>query len=252
MADAGTTPSGRSGDRPGPLTVGKATGILWECAWEALVLALLVQVLGSVTVGLAGGVWRQMTPSLPPGLAGQPRLEAEASSGLDFAVFGQHRLAFLFAVLFVGKGAAGLLRYSRDPDHRQVAAGLRRVSRRVSNEWFGLVVVNAFTALVAVLVLQVAQRFSVSQLLWEVVADLFRPAMGTLASQFAGGGSADRIESFVAWYTANKFKFMFWLLYSAAICDDLGLPNYKSLGRWLWRRSFRRSLKKATAKSTVP
>ncbi|HWW01402.1 MAG TPA: hypothetical protein VNZ64_17025 [Candidatus Acidoferrum sp.] len=30
----------------------------------------------------------------------------------------------------------------------------------------------------------------------------------------------------------NQFKFTFWFFYTAAICDDLGLPNFKTLGRY--------------------
>ncbi|MGO8700201.1 MAG: hypothetical protein ACLQVY_21130 [Limisphaerales bacterium] len=28
----------------------------------------------------------------------------------------------------------------------------------------------------------------------------------------------------------------FWILYAAGVFDDLGVPNLKTLARWLWRR----------------
>jgi hypothetical protein len=54
-----------------------------------------------------------------------------------------------------------------------------------------------------------------------------------MASAGPGAGSVGR---WYWWYGQNQAKFLFWLLYSAAICDDLGLPNYKTLIRWGGRR----------------
>ena len=47
---------------------------------------------------------------------------------------------------------------------------------------------------------------------------------------------SNSLANLANWYGDNQFKFMFWLFYSAAICDDLGLPNYKALARFLWQR----------------
>ncbi len=228
-----TPPLCQQSDGPKGLTFSKATEILWDCAWEAVVLAFLVQLMGGIVFGLVSGLWREMTPSLPSGLGRHPIAEADSASPADFTFFHQHRFALLFAVLFVGKSWGRLARYSGNEDHRNVAARLKRVSRRVSEQWFSLVVGNAFTAFVAVMVLRFTQEFSLTQLVWQLLGDLVRPVIQTISSFVPGAGL---MESLVGWYNDNQFKFAFWLLYSAAICDDLGLPNYKSLGRFLWRR----------------
>jgi hypothetical protein len=57
------------------------------------------------------------------------------------------------------------------------------------------------------------------------------------------------IEAWFKWYGANQMKLNFWFLYLAGICDDVGLPNIKALGRWLWRRWKKRN---AATNSTEP
>ncbi len=223
---------------PKALTFAKATGILWESAWEALILAFLVLIFGSIAFGLVSGLWHDMTPSLPPGLTGEPKLEAEGSR-LDFSFFRQNRLGLIFLVLFSGVAGSRLLKYSRSEDQQRAVARVTRIFRRVSDQWFSLVVINAFLALGAVMIIQVTQQFTLTQFLWNILGDLVRAGLQAIATLFPAG-AVNFVEGFVAWYKVNHFKFLFWLLYTAAICDDLGLPNYKALGRFLWRRVFKR------------
>src|SRR5260370_42362938 len=112
----------------------------------------LVQLMGGIVFGLVSGLWREMTPSLPPGLGRHPIAEADSASPADFTLFHQHRLALLFAVLFVGTRWGRLARYSGNEDHRNVAARLKRVSRPASEQWVSLVVGNACTACVCLMV----------------------------------------------------------------------------------------------------
>jgi ABC-type Fe3+-siderophore transport system permease subunit len=225
---------------PEALTFARATEILWESAWEALILAFLVLAFGSIAFGLVSGVWREMSPSLPPGLTGEPKLEAEGSaSALSFSFFRQNRLGLIFLVLFSGIAAGRLLKYSGSEHQRRAAAQVGRILRRVSNQWLSLVVINAFLALVGVIIIEFSQQFTLTQLLWNTLGDLVRAGLQAIATLFPAG-AVSFVEGFVAWYKANHYKFIFWLLYTAAICDDLGLPNYKALGRFLWRRLFKR------------
>jgi len=247
MDEATPPPSCGQPGRTAALTCAKAAQILWECAWDALVLAFLVQVFGSVMLGLVGGIWREMTPSLPPGLARKPLPEAEASSTWGFSFFHQHQLALLFGIIFACEGAARLVRYSRNGEPTNGAGSLRRVTRCLARQWFRLVVRNAFIVFVTVLVLQFVQQFSLSQWLWHALIDLCRPMTDTLAALFPRAFGT--LAGLVGWFNENQLKLTFWLLYSAAICDDLGLPNYKALARYLWRRLFRRY---APARSTAP
>ncbi len=114
---------------PKALTFARATEILWESAWEALILAFLVLIFGS----LVSGLWREMSPSLPPGLTGEPKLEAEGSA-LSFSFFRQNRLGLIFLVLFSGIAGSRLLKYSRSEDQRRAAAQAGRIFRRVSSQ----------------------------------------------------------------------------------------------------------------------
>jgi hypothetical protein len=231
-----TPPSCPGSAAPARLTCARAFEILWDSAWEALILAFLVQLFGGIAFDIVSGLWAEMTPSLPPLLAHRPTAEAAPGSTFDFSVFHHHRYALLFGLFFIGKSAARLVRHSGKKEHRQAVVRAQRVFGRVSDEWLSLVVFNAFAAFIAVLLLQVTQQFSWTQLLWGWLADLCRPLLHALASLLPGGGGLALLGSLIEWYQANQFKFLFWLFYSAAICDDLGLPNYKTLARLLWRR----------------
>jgi hypothetical protein len=225
----------RAEQRSRPLDIATVTEILFDCAVESFVLAFLVQIMGGVVVGIVSNIWQDMTPSLPPIVKVKPAAESESSTSWELTFFHAHRLAILFVIIFVGKSWPQLARYSSNQDHRNAAAIFRRISRRVSAEWFSLVVGNAFTAFVAVLVLKFTQGFSLTLIVWQAIAAVFHPTIEAIVRFVPGGGL---IAAMVGWYNDNQFRFAFWLLYSAAICDDLGLPNYKSLARYLWRRYF--------------
>jgi hypothetical protein len=223
------------------LNANKAGEVLWESAWSALVLAFLAQIFGSIVVGIVGGMWHDMTPSLPPGLAHKPQAEAEPSAW-NFSWLQEHRFALLFAAFFLVEAGTRLARYSGNARQRRAAALIQRLRRRASAEWINVIVVNAFGAFVTVLVIQVTQQFTWSALLWSFIWDAIRSVARTVASVLPGGGLFRGVGALFSWYQENQFKFMFWFLYAAAICDDLGLPNFKSLGRYLWRRWRRRHL----------
>ena len=113
MDDSGASPSGKRSDAPKVLTFGKATDILWECAWQALMVAFFVELFGTIAFGLVSGLWSEMAPSLPPGF-GVERSE----SSWDFSFFHQHRFALLFALFFFAKVAGQFASYSSNQEHR--------------------------------------------------------------------------------------------------------------------------------------
>ena len=223
--------------KPAKLTVSKVTNILWDSAWEALVLGFIMLIFGSIAFGFVSAVWRDMTPSLPPRLGSEPKLEAEGSP-LDFSFFREHRYALIFLVLFCGITAGRLLKYSRSEDQRRAVARASRVFRRISDNWFGLIVLNAFVTVIAVAIIRFTQQFTLTAFLWHICGDLVTALMRNLASLFSTD-TVQYVENLIGWYKANQPRLLFWLLYTAAICDDLGLPNYKTLGRTLWRRFFK-------------
>ena len=224
--------------KPAKLTPSRVTDILWESVWEALILGFFVVIFGSLVFGFVSGLWRDMTPSLPPGIGSEPKLEAEGSP-LDFSFLREHRTALIFLVLFCGITAGRLLKYSRNDDQRRAAAWAKRAFRRISNQWFGLIVINAFVTVIAVTIIKFTQQFTLTAFLWHIVRDLVTALIRNVANLFSTD-AVQYVENLIGWYKINQPRFLFWLLYTAAICDDLGLPNYKTLGKFLWRRFFQR------------
>jgi len=50
------------------------------------------------------------------------------------------------------------------------------------------------------------------------------------------GGWMSHVKAWFNWYGDNQLRLNFWVIYLGAICDDFGIPNFKSLARWFWRR----------------
>jgi hypothetical protein len=215
----------------------RAPEILWASAKEALVLAFVMSILGGIAVAILNGICGSMIPSLPPGLDNTPALTGAPAHWWHASQNAIHRHSFLilFGVLFAAKAALRLAQYATSPRLRNTAARALRVVRRVSGNWFKLLVGNAFAAFVGVLIVQWTQKFSLTHFIWEAVGNVLHAGLGNLA-RVVGGSVPELVERWFSWYGTNQTKFAFWLLYSAAICDDLGLPNYKTLAKRLWER----------------
>jgi hypothetical protein len=234
MESAQTLPAEKKNEVPPVLSQDAVSTILWDCAWEALTRAFLIQVLGSVAISLLGDVFREMTPSAPP-IGVKPEADVRSwsvSHGLRAFVSHNH-FWILFSVVFLAIAASRFAPHLRDPEHRKFAALVLRINRRITCNWFSLFVLNAFTAWISTIVFVAVQHFSWTQVLWSWISAVIHPLFQSLANAVPGAGSVGR---WYAWYGQNQAKFLFWLLYSAAICDDLGLPNYKTLIRWGARR----------------
>ena len=204
---------------------------LWDCAWSSLWLAFVVQITGGIALGMASGIWKQMVPSLPPGWS------APAAENIGHWRFVEsHTFAWIYGLLFLGQLAAALVPHLQHPRHRRAAAWLLQASRKAGRDWFSLIVGNAFEAFVAVLVWQGVQGFSLSGWVGQILLEWLRPVLRGLFDLTGTGDAAQAVADLVAWYQPNQFKFVFWLFYGAGIGDDLGLPNYKALARWFWRR----------------
>jgi hypothetical protein len=201
--------------------------LLWECIRKAFARAFLIQILGGVAIGLLGHVFKEMTPSLPPVVSHASQAKASPSpfSHAVGAFVSKNEFWIIFCLLFIAMAGARVARYSRNSQHRRLLARLLRINRRMSKDWFSLFVVNGFTAWASAMVFMIVQQFSWTQMFWNVSA-VFHSLFQALANLVPGAGPLGRWYS---WYGQNQAKFLFWLLYSAAICDDLGLPNYKTL-----------------------
>jgi hypothetical protein len=215
------------------LTVSTFLEFLWNTAWETLILTFLVRLFGEIAFSVVSGVWHDMAPSLPPVLS--PKASAHSPT-FRFDFFHHHGFALLYSTLFIGKVAGELSRWSPYSWHRNKAAWVQSLFRKIWANWFRLLVANAFVAFGMTIALQIVQQFSLTQLIWQLALDLFHQLVSPIAGSTSGNFLVRTAESTASWYGENQFKFMFWGFYTAAICDDLGLPNLKTLGRFLWRR----------------
>ena len=209
-------------------------GLLWECATKALIRTILLLVLWSVASGLLHGMFHEMTPGAPPTLTQTVKAEAEpgiATAGYQF--WNQHRFGIVWTLLFAGHAAVGLGRYSPHAKHHRVATYFRAIGRLLLTHWFSLFVGNAFGAFIGAIIWKVVKNFTFGQWLSGLLLQLFGPAIHGLLGIIPGGHT---LEDLLGWYGQNEVKFAFWFFYLTAICDDLGIPNLKSLGRWILRQ----------------
>ena len=208
--------------------------ILWESAWNALCRAFLIQILGCIVVGFISNVFSEMSPSAPPGFSHHDLAEQSSPAWHAVGTFvTENQFWVIFAVLFLIITATRFAHYLRKAEHREIAARFLLINRGISGDWFSLFVINGFTAWIYAMIILVVQQFSWTQILWSALGDVVQPVFQMLARLLPGAGT---LGQWFSWYGENQPKFLFWLLYSAAICDDLGLPNYKALGRWGRRR----------------
>jgi hypothetical protein len=205
--------------------------IIFDSVTEAFGSAFVIWILGGVAISIADSFAGDMIPSSPPGFSGEHlnanhahiRTWWEAVRGNAFGLF--------FVIFFMHSLWAGF--------HGKGGGPGKRAQRIVSNlreNWFELIVSNAITAWGAALMLGFAQNFSVIQMfshwIWEMVAPVFRQIGGTTPGPLYSHTLAD----WFSWYDANQMKLAFWFIYLAGAFDDLGVPNYKTLARWVWRR----------------
>src|SRR3954462_9205516 len=157
--------------KPGKLTPSRITDLLWETAVESFVRAILVLVMGSLALGLAGGLLKDMVPSLPPGLAPEAIApEAQMHGGRhEWHYFQSHRLAIVFTLLFLVSASLRLAHYAPVEAVGRTTLRIRAVGRRLGDEWFGLIALNAIGAFVSTMVIFWVQRFSLPQMVYQSV-----------------------------------------------------------------------------------
>src|SRR5204863_3950337 len=110
----------------------------------------------------------------------------------------------LFSILFVLSLLLGLARHS-SPETARLAGRLRRLGRRFNEEWFGLIVGNAFGALIAASVLTWVQQFSVTRMLFSWLAGALAIAAQTVGAHAFGNKVTDVVNDWFTWYAGNQF-----------------------------------------------
>jgi hypothetical protein len=96
-----------------------------------------------------------------------------------------------------------------------------------------VIVGNAFGAMIASLVAVWVQQFSWVQFIWHGVMEFIMPVIHRVLEFVFPRGAAQGMDSWFEWFGQNQARFNFWVIYLAAICDDLGVPSIKTFGRWL-------------------
>jgi hypothetical protein len=232
----------QSSDAQEFLTVDKIPGVVWASAVDAFVKSILIIVLGSIAIGIVSGICRDMIPSAPPGFFGKP--EAEASSGANWKAwsdsFHHHQFLIVFGLVFVPTVWARLAGRNGEEAGPEGASRLQKLNRKLSEEWFSLIVGNALGAMVSAMMVVWVSQFSMTRMLFGWLLDAIWAGIQDIARHVFGAGNEAHAEAWFNWYNQNQLKFTFWFLYLAAICDDLGIPNLKTLGLRLYRRILRR------------
>jgi hypothetical protein len=224
-----------------------------DCAVKALPRTIVVLVLGNVVIGLLGTLWADMAPSNPPGWHGKALAEAPRSvaSFLRRPWIREHQFVLVYSIFFVHLVRVRLMGATA-ADSSGSAGWLSRAGMRgAARGWFGLLVRNAVGAIFSAVALCWFQRMPLSQRLWNLLLQPVVSQLHLLATDIFGQSLASAVQNWVDWYAENRLRFNFWFFYLAAICDDLGLPNLKTLGKWVWARA-RRKLTRTAATSAVP
>jgi hypothetical protein len=228
-----TQAESKSAADPQSAALRSAAEVIFASVTEALGSAILLWMLGGVALGIAGAFASGMVPSLPPGFAAQGTAEAH-HSGRHYSWWHAVRggaFVLFFAIFFVHSLWVGF---------RESAGGRRgRMPRILSNfreNWFGLVIGNAISAWVAVLVFGIAQNFSPWQIFWHWGWGMVLPFVTEIGHLVFGFAGLSSLGAWISWYGANQTKLTFWILYLCGAIDDLGIPNFKTLLRWAWRR----------------
>ena len=211
MNSAQRLPVERTAELQPLLSRDQVATIVWESAWNALIRAFLVQLLGSIVVSFISDLFSEMSPAAPPGFS--HNLAAPFSQlwhGLGTFIT-QNQFWSIFAVLFLVITATRFAHYLRKSEHRKLAARFLLINRQISCHWFSLFVANGFTAWISTMLILFAKQFSWTQILWSGLSELVHPVFQMLASFVPGAGT---LGQWFSWYGENQPKFLFWLLFS--------------------------------------
>ena len=235
-----TADTGRETDERQRLAPAGLIGILWGTAWQALAATIGLFVLGGLAYGICSSIWNEMTPSLPPlsqtVKAGLSSLNTQAARPEWASFVREHRFGIVFGFVYAGLAGLQLASCSRSKNERRIAAVLTRITRRISDRWFEVVVGNAFGALFGAIGIHFLHEWSFVRLVAHLTLGWLHPVIYSAASLVFDTDSIQTIEGLIRWYDDNQFKFTFWMLYGSAVLDDLGVPNLKTLGKRGWRR----------------
>jgi hypothetical protein len=225
-------------DRSDGGTVGEA---LWGSAIDALVKTILIVVMGNVALGILGGIFNAMTPSWPPFLNRTSGGHVDSNSSLMHSWWSaahKHQFAIVYVILFAlcMRTRLAAVFPGETGETAVTETRFQKIGVHFSENWFRLIVGNAFGALVSAIVIYFVETFTGTRFLVNLILAAVLPVVKAIATFLLGSRIVTFIGGMFDWYGDNQLRFNFWILYVAAICDDLGLSNLKTLARFLWSR----------------
>lgn len=201
---------------------------LVDIAVDAAIKSFVVMILGNIALSLVGSIAGRMIPSPPPGLAAA--VESSATWTAWWAALKAIKFYLIFFILFFFGFRARFARETSTDPAPTSTTRWQRFGRRFSENWFGSLVGNAFLAMAIAAALLTIPKFSFWHWFWNWLSGVVKP------EQVLGEDWLGSLRPWLGWYDGNQLQFNFWVIYLGGVCDDLGIPNFKSLTRWLRRR----------------
>ncbi len=208
---------------------------------SAAVNAFVIVLLGQIALSIISGVVGRMIPSAMPGFAGGTPPGDISKPGVWWDALFSLRFKIIYAAVFLVCLRQKLAGASLSANAKERESRWQRVGRLSAENWFGSLIGNAFLAMGVALALAHIPEFSFWKWCWRWFIGI------TPIAAWLGDGPLTWLNPWLGWYDQNKVKFNFWLIYFAAVCDDFGIPNFKTLARWLWRRWKKRTALPASA-----
>jgi hypothetical protein len=209
-----------------------------DCAISAAVNAFVIVLLGQIALGIVSGVVGRMIPSALPGFEGGAGYVSKP--GVWWNALFSLRFKIIYAAVFLVCLRQKLASASPVPSTNGREPRWQRIGQQFAENWFGSLIGNAFLAMGLAMALAHIPDFSFWKWAWRWFVSV------TPTPAWLDDGPLTWLNPWLGWYDQNKVKFNFWLIYFAAVCDDFGIPNFKTLARWLWRRWKKRTALPAT------
>ncbi|HEY6228390.1 MAG TPA: hypothetical protein VI282_14820, partial [Verrucomicrobiae bacterium] len=188
---------------PGPASAGPFDAI-WSSAIDAFVKAILILVMGNVALGIVGGIFSAMAPSLPEFLtvhSGSSET-VNSSSALHnwWSSVHEHQFIIVYSILFLALLHMRLARIYPRLAGRFMLGGiqLEKISVRLSKDWFHLIVGNAFGALVSAIVLYFVENFAGARLLLNLLLAAILPTVQAAAAFIFGAALTNFIGGLIS------------------------------------------------------
>ena len=149
--------------------------------------AILILIMGRIALDLVGGIFQDMIPSEPPILFGTAQAEADPARHSNHWHLPAIRYQFpiVFSAVFLVLSSVRLLGRFRPGWLPGKRSRWRRAGRRFSEDWFSLIVTNAFTAMIAAMVLGWTQQFSWTLTAWHWVEQSILPEFQIFISGYS-------------------------------------------------------------------